>query len=87
MTHCLDFFAHLRKIKYFQPIKVHATADGVRGIYVDGENGQHYEVTVKPVDAPMLKCRLCGEVRPGEEIIAGAGDCRFCALQREDKCH
>jgi hypothetical protein len=37
---------------------------------------------VRLIDSPTLKCRLCKEERPAREIMDGAGDCAFCALQK-----
>ena len=81
ITHCLSFMVHLNKLPGFKHGEIIPTVDGMKGIYTDEANGQKYEVVVRPIE-DNLKCRLCGEMRAAQEIIQGAGDCQFCALQR-----
>lgn len=50
ITHCLSFIAHLNQLAGFRHGEINATVDGMKGYYIDTENGQEYEVTVKAVD-------------------------------------
>lgn len=82
MTHCLSFIAHLNQQEDFYHKEITPTVDGMRGVYVDRVDGQHYEVIVRPISPTTLTCRLCKAERPAAEIVEGAGDCAFCALQK-----
>ena len=39
-----------------------------------------FQNIVNSVAVANLSCRLCGEVRPAQEIMNNAGDCDFCNL-------
>lgn len=82
MTLSLTFLIYLDNNKCFQRLNVHPTIDGMRGVYLNKTDGKQYEVIVKPLDT--IKCRLCGEFRPTQEILDNAGDCSVCALQQGD---
>lgn len=82
MTHCLSFFAHLNQCAEFRHEDIIPTVDGIKGFYVDKQDGQRYEIVARPVET-TLKCRLCKVERPEKEIVENGGDCSFCMLQNE----
>lgn len=78
MTYALTLLSRLNKVGY-KSLKITTTADGMKGAFVDTDDGQVYEVNVKPLGITLSKeameqpfyCVDCGVVLDDEEKADG----------------
>jgi hypothetical protein len=92
-TYALTIIAQLNQGNY-KSLGIHPIIDGMKSRVLDKNDGQVYEVIVRPTGIMLspeaieafkkgheIKCECCEEILTDSEIIEGTGYCQYCYLQ------